>query len=110
MITRLLMALAVLGGEASDGMSRGEAQRLAAKHGLTRFSSGRVRRALNLRGRPAFNEYRSLEKRSFDRAPDPSGIASDFHVGMRTEWADEHRQNRNAAKARRRALRSSARA
>jgi hypothetical protein len=100
MIHRLLMALAVLGGQASDGMSRGEAQRLAAKHGLTRFSSGHVRRALNLRGRPAFNEYRSPEQRSFDRAPDPSGIA----------WADEHRQNRSAAKARRRALRSSARA
>lgn len=55
-------------------------------------SSGCVRRVLNLRGMPAFNEYRQPDWRTFVNPG--NGFNS-------CGWA----QNRNAAKARRRRLR-----
>jgi hypothetical protein len=51
-----------------------------------RGSGGHIRRALNLANMPAFNEYRVVVDGELD--------------------ADQERQNRNAAKARRRALRA----
>ena len=99
MIARLLAALAVLSGARVD-IPRRDALRIARSAGFHRArgaSSGNVRRALNLAGIPAFNEYRVPFAPSFggDRIHDPEGDALAY------------RQNRNAAKARRRALRAS---
>lgn len=98
MITRILAALAVLRGEASD-MPRGEATRIAHQAGfIRRGSGGGIRRALNLSGMPAFNEYRCPEELAC--------MGQNFIAGREIEWALAHRQARNAAKRRRRERRA----
>lgn len=96
MLVRLLTALAVLSGKSKD-MPRAEAFQIARACGYGRGrSSGKVRRALNLKGRPAYNEHRPPRKLS-----DNSPYDQDWE-----DFLDEWRQNRNAAKARRRSIRA----
>ena len=95
-MNQLLVALAVLAGIGQD-MSRTDATRIARQHGFVRRGSGgSIRHALNLKGRPAFNEYRERP-----------GMPPEEYSHERAKAAAEtrYRQNRNAAKARRRALR-----
>lgn len=85
MFIRLLAAMAALAG-VNGAMPRAEAKRVAREHGFgTHGAGGGIARELNLRGMPAYNEYREL---------------------LGTELT--YRQNRNAAKRRRRALRAAA--
>jgi hypothetical protein len=99
-VNQLLAALAVLAGIGVD-MSRKDAERVARQHGFARChgSGGGISRALNLKGMPAFNEYRGRHELQFPRNADPT-------LELADEWATEHKRNRNAAKARRRALRA----
>jgi len=79
----------------AEAIKRREAARAArVVHG--RRSGGSVRRALNLRGRAAFNEYRPSE--AF--ATTPPAMVSE----LTPEMLVMHHQNRNAARARRRGI------
>jgi hypothetical protein len=79
----------------AEAIKRREAARAArVVHGHR--SGGSVRRALNLRGRAAFNEYRPSE--AF--ATTPPAMVSE----LTPEMLVMHHQNRNAARARRRGI------